>query len=154
WRGPMERAPPGDPGGVSPGIKFPLDEGGARGMGPFRTTAGPGKIPPGRDRPMMAGGGEYHNPSLLAVAPHPKVDQPYMFGLHQCSYAREWSVEDENLFRAIGRRLTDSLTSLVAYRNLQESQRDLGLFRALIDRATDTIEVIDPKTGRFLDVNE
>lgn len=28
------------------------------------------------------------------------------------------------------------------------------LFRALIDKTTDGIEVIDPKTGRFLDVNE
>ncbi len=28
------------------------------------------------------------------------------------------------------------------------------LFRALVDQATDSIEVIDPETGRFLDVNE
>src|SRR5579871_2835796 len=30
----------------------------------------------------------------------------------------------------------------------------LLLFRALIDRSNDGIEVIDPETGRFLDVNE
>src|SRR5262245_19599074 len=30
----------------------------------------------------------------------------------------------------------------------------LLLFRALLDRSNDSIEVIDPETGRFLDVNE
>jgi len=34
------------------------------------------------------------------------------------------------------------------------SQESLKLFRALIDRSNDSIEVIDPQTGRFLDVNE
>ncbi len=31
---------------------------------------------------------------------------------------------------------------------------DLELFRALLDRANDAVEIIDPETGRFLDVNE
>ncbi len=34
------------------------------------------------------------------------------------------------------------------------AQEGLTLFRALIDHATDAIEVIDPETARFLDVNE
>jgi PAS domain S-box-containing protein len=33
-------------------------------------------------------------------------------------------------------------------------EESLLLFRALIDRSNDAIEVIDPETGRFLDVNE
>ncbi len=36
----------------------------------------------------------------------------------------------------------------------RRTEAALTLFRALIDRATDSIEVIDPATGRFLDVNE
>jgi PAS domain S-box-containing protein len=34
------------------------------------------------------------------------------------------------------------------------SECALTLFRTLVDRSSDTIEVIDPQTGRFLDVNE
>jgi len=34
------------------------------------------------------------------------------------------------------------------------SEASLKLFRTLIDRSADAIEVIDPETGRFLDVNE
>src|SRR6185369_14070712 len=33
-------------------------------------------------------------------------------------------------------------------------EASLNLFRSLIDQANDAIEVIDPETGRFLDVNE
>ena len=36
----------------------------------------------------------------------------------------------------------------------KRAEQELALFRALIDRTTDGIEVIDPTTGRFLDVNE
>jgi len=36
----------------------------------------------------------------------------------------------------------------------KRAEEALVLFRALIDRTTDGIEVIDPETGRFLDVNE
>jgi PAS domain S-box-containing protein len=36
----------------------------------------------------------------------------------------------------------------------KRAEQALTLFRSLIDHTNDTIEVIDPKTGRFLDVNE
>lgn len=36
----------------------------------------------------------------------------------------------------------------------ERAERSLALFRTLIDRSIDGIEVIDPETGRFLDINE
>src|SRR5579862_8008312 len=36
----------------------------------------------------------------------------------------------------------------------KESERSLRLFRTLIDQSNDAVEVVDPKTLRFLDVNE
>jgi len=36
----------------------------------------------------------------------------------------------------------------------KRAEKSLALFRALIDHTTDSIEVVDPETGRFLDVNE
>ena len=38
--------------------------------------------------------------------------------------------------------------------DLKETERALGLFRALIDQSNDAVFVIDPDTLRFLDVNE
>ena len=48
-----------------------------------------------------------------------------MFGLHQCSYPRVWTPQEERLFQEIGRRLEDALTSLLMLRNLRESERKL-----------------------------
>ena len=59
------------------------------------------------------------------MAVHPKGDQPYLFGLHQCSYERVWTAQEERLFQEIGRRLADALSSLIAFRSLRESERRL-----------------------------
>ena len=54
--------------------------------------------------------------------------------------------------RASGRKFHTVVVRDITERKRAEAA--LTLFRALIDRATDAIEVIDPTTGRFLDVNQ
>jgi GAF domain-containing protein len=66
---------------------------------------------------------EYSIRSMLCVAIYPKTGDAYMFGLHQCSYERIWTEDEKTLFEAIGRRLADGLTSLVAYRDLRDPRR-------------------------------
>jgi PAS domain S-box-containing protein len=52
-------------------------------------------------------------------------------------------------------RMFDSLGSQIGqFIERKRVEGGLRLFRALIDRITDGIEVIDPATGRFVDVNE
>ena len=43
-------------------------------------------------------------PSQIAMAVRPKVDQPYLFGLHQCSYERVWTEPEKRLFEEVGPR--------------------------------------------------
>ena len=53
--------------------------------------------------------------------------------------------------------LSDGKASLAFLTDMTERKRaeeSLKLFRMLIDHANDSIEVVDPMTGRFLDVNE
>jgi PAS domain S-box-containing protein len=61
--------------------------------------------------------------SKMLMALQPKGDRPYLFGLHQCSRARIWTKEEQRLFEEIGRRLTEALSSLIAFRSLRESER-------------------------------
>jgi signal transduction histidine kinase/PAS domain-containing protein len=61
--------------------------------------------------------------SMIAMAIYPKVDKPYMFGLHQCSYPRVWTSLEERLFQAIGRRLADALDTLLMFRDLREAHQ-------------------------------
>ena len=52
--------------------------------------------------------------SQISMVLYPKGDKPYLFGLHQCSYPRVWTPQEERLFQEIGRRLADALTSLLS----------------------------------------
>jgi PAS domain S-box-containing protein len=63
--------------------------------------------------------------SQMIMALLPKGDQPYLFGLHQCSRARTWTKEEQRLFEEVGHRLTDALGSLTAFRGLRESETRL-----------------------------
>jgi PAS domain S-box-containing protein len=65
----------------------------------------------------------YEIKSQLAIALHPKVGKPWECGLHQCSYNRVWTQQEKQLFLEISRRIADSLSSLLIYRDLQESEQ-------------------------------
>lgn len=80
--------------------------------------------------------------SLMLVTVYPKLGKPWLFGIHQCSFPRIWTVEDKRLFQEIGRRLSDSLTSLLVLRDLKESE---GKYRNLIDNMKEGIFIFDNK---------
>lgn len=58
--------------------------------------------------------------------------------------AASFSAEDRRFTVALARDLTER----------KKAEASLRLFRSLIDHSTDAIEVVDPATGCFLDVNE
>ncbi len=131
WQTPMERTRPEYPGVLPIGVELPLDPVGSDVFRILRNATGPVKFGPGFDHPVPVEIGQaFKVESFIAVALHPKIGKPWSFGLHQCSYPREWTSEEERLFQEIGRRLSDTLTSLLAYRNLQESESQV---KQLID---------------------
>lgn len=67
--------------------------------------------------------------SLLATAIFPLVGKPWQFIVHQCSSARIWTGAEKRLLQEIGRRLADGLSTLLASRDLRESE---ALHRSLV----------------------
>jgi signal transduction histidine kinase len=61
--------------------------------------------------------------SMIAMAVYPKVGKPYLFGLHQCSRPRVWTSQEERLFQEIGRRLADSVDTLVMFRDVRDAHQ-------------------------------
>ncbi|MET0069488.1 MAG: EAL domain-containing protein [Candidatus Thiodiazotropha sp.] len=70
---------------------------------------------------------EFNIRSLLAMALRPRVDRPWQFGIHQCSYDRTWTDQEVRLFEEIAHRLSDGLNDLLVTHNLRESEERFRL---------------------------
>jgi signal transduction histidine kinase len=88
---------------------------------------------------------------MIAMAIYPKVDKPYMFGLHQCFHPRVWMPHEERLFHEIGRRLAGALDTLLMFRDLRESQRKLEGSRAELAASRARIVTAADETRRRIE---
>src|SRR5438309_9280361 len=122
----MEHARPEFPGAFALRHDLPVSPEIAKVFQTVRASSGPVRFGPGSEHPLPAETAKrFSIQSMIAMAVYPKADKPYMLGLHQCSYPRIWTSQEERLFQEIGRRLEDALTSLLMFRNQGESERKL-----------------------------
>jgi signal transduction histidine kinase len=91
--------------------------------------------------------------SMMAVAVYPKVDKPYLFGLHQCSYRRIWTLEEDRLLHEIARRLADALDMLLMLYDLRHSERKLERSRAELAASRARIVTAADETRRRIERN-
>ena len=92
----------------------------------IRASEGAVRFGQGTDMPVPGKTAErFGVQSQMCLAVHPKIDQPYQFGLDQCTRPRDWTHQEQRLFEAIGQRLATLLTSLLLSRDLQESKARL-----------------------------
>jgi len=121
WHVPMERNRPKYPGVRELGREMRMDPDVAETLRILLAADGPVKFGPGTPYALPADvSAHFGFKSFMSMAIHPKIGSPWQFGIHQCSYARVWTAEEERLLREIGRRIGDALTSILAYRDLQE----------------------------------
>jgi PAS domain S-box-containing protein len=126
WRPVLEHARPQFPGAFALGADLPVD--GEMASLFRRARAADGALLFGAGHELQLRGRtaqRFGVCSQMVVAVRPKVDRPYLFGVHQCSPGRVWSEQERRLFEEIGRRLDDALTSLLIFRSLRESERKL-----------------------------
>jgi len=149
WQVPMERCRP-EYGGLFPiGKEVPMEPEVAEGCRALLEVDGPLTAGP-QTHPLAAEVAErFGLKSLMSMAIRPKSGKAWQFGVHQCSHARIWTPDEEKLLQEIGRRLADTLSTLLAHRTLRERERQL---RTLIDNLPDGIARFD-KDGRHLFVS-
>ena len=144
WKVMMEHTRLEFPGIFALGLDLPVDPEIERVFRTVRASSGAVRFGPESQHPLPAeAANRFGIQSQIGMAIYPKLDKPYMLGLHQCSYPRVWTPQEERLFREIGRRLEDALTSLLIFRNLGESERKLEEAQRLAhvgywERDTDT----------------
>jgi PAS domain S-box-containing protein len=100
----------------------------------------------GTARPVdMETAEEFGVKALMFMAVYPRTGKPWAFGMHQCAYARVWSEDDQRLFKEIGRRIADGLSSMLFFRDLRVSQERLTL---ALEGANAGLWDFNPQTGQ------
>jgi len=131
WSVPMERTRPEWPGGGASSEPFRLTSQNREAWRRFLTAGEPASCGPGGDIPLentLRDG--FGVKSFLAFALFPKIDKPWLFGVHQCSWERVWSQEDKAVFKAMGGRIQEALNTHVFIERLRESEEK---FRTVAD---------------------
>ncbi len=65
--------------------------------------------------------------SQMVMALAPRTGRPWMLGMHQCSYDRNWTTEEKRLFEGIAQRIGEGLSTLLLLGELRESQERFDL---------------------------
>jgi PAS domain S-box-containing protein len=141
FRVPMEITRSEYPGAKILNVDLPLPSDMARNLQEALESDDPVTYTVGTEKPVnKVSAGQFGVMSMMLVALYPRLDKPWAFGLHQCSYPRVWTQGEKKLFKEIGRRITDSLTSFLILRHLKDSEER---YRIIAENTADTIVVLD-----------
>ncbi|HUP05849.1 MAG TPA: PAS domain-containing protein, partial [Caldimonas sp.] len=126
WHPVVERTQPDFPGAAALQAELPMDADVAVVLSAARARSGVLRLGPQGDLEVPSGlAARFSIRSQMAMAIDPKVDRPYLLGLHECTAPRAWTAAEQRLLQEIGRRLTDALATLLVMRSLRESERKL-----------------------------
>jgi PAS domain S-box-containing protein len=140
WSIAMARCKPDYPGLLASKLEMPMDPDIAETFRILLAADRPVKFEPESPYSLPTDTSEHFQfKSFMAMAIHPKVGEPWIFGIHQCLHARTWTADELRLLQEIGRRLTDGLTGLLSQRDLQASETR---YRRIVDTANEGIWVL------------
>jgi len=137
FRVPVEMANPKYPGANILNLNVPMTASMQSDMTFALVVDGPVTFGPGNQKPISS---DTHKnfmvQSQMFMSIHPDIDSPWLFGIHQCSDARVWSNYEMQLFKEIGRRVSDGLRSFLFFRDLKESEEKYRSIMNSMEEAT------------------
>lgn len=68
---------------------------------------------------------KYNILSSIRMAIYPKIDRPWILGMHRCESNLPWTNDEKQLFKAIGRRISDGLNTMLLVQELQKANKTL-----------------------------
>jgi len=126
WSVPMEHTRPEWPGAFARGAVIPMTPGVAEVFRELLASAEPLPYGPATSHNIPAAvAEEYSIRSQIQMALRPRAGSPWVMGLHHCAQAHAYSEDDLLLFKDIGQRVADALSSMIILKDLRESNRQL-----------------------------
>ncbi len=122
WRVVMERTRPEWPGALAMNVDFPMTPDSAVVFKEALDSLHPVKHDWRRQNLPISVAGPFSIKAQLVMAIRPKMDKPWLFGLHHCAQAHEYTQEEAMLFADIGNRVAEALSHFLVMRNLRESE--------------------------------
>ena len=78
--------------------------------------------------------------SAITMSLFPKIGNPWILCLQQCSKERVWTIEEQQTFELIGRRIDDALSSLLFYKNVRLAEVK---YRKILETSNEAILILD-----------
>jgi PAS domain S-box-containing protein len=151
FRVPIESARPEYPGGKHLNQSIPMTPPMQGDMVDAMAANGPVTFGPGNEKPISADAHKtFGVQSQMVMSIYPKVGNAWMFGIHQCDCPRVWTDNERELFKEIGRRIADGLSSLLFLRKLKKSE---GKYRDILQNIDDGYYEVDI-AGNFTFLND
>ena len=97
--------------------------------------------------------------SQMVMAIYPKTGKPWMLGMHQCSFARIWTKDEQKLFKEISYRVVESLSNLILLQDLKKSEVKYRRFFRTVQNGWAYHKTVTGKDGEpvdfiFLEINK
>jgi PAS domain S-box-containing protein len=154
WKVPVEVTRPEYPGAFSQGEQIPTDPYVAEIFREATTTTDPVTLSFTHDGTEPDWARQFNIHSQMTVAVSPKIDKPWLLGMHQCSHKRDWTDEEKRLFRDVAERVTNALTNRLLLERLEadiedrirtekELERQKALFEAVFNDVPDAMLLAD-----------
>jgi PAS domain S-box-containing protein len=151
FRVPIEINRPEYPGAKALNLEVPMAPGQAQDMRDALASEDPVVYTYGTDMPVSPETArQFHVQAQMFLAIYPKVGRAWLFGMHQCSHPRVWTPDEQKLFKEIGRRIADGLSSVLFLRDVQMSEER---FRSTFEQAAVGMAHLST-SGRWLRVNQ
>jgi PAS domain S-box-containing protein len=87
--------------------------------------------------------------SKIVQVLRPREEEPWAFGMHQCSSVREWTDEEISLFQEIGRYATLALNNTLLH---NRAVREMAKVNAILDQIPESAAIYDA-TGKLERMN-
>ena len=127
WSVPMECTRPEWPGAFARGAVIPMTPDVAGVFRELLASANPLPYGPATSHDVPAAvAEEFSIRSQIQMALRPRVGSPWDMGLHHCAQAHVYSEDELLIFRDIGERVADALSSTIILKDLRESTRQLA----------------------------